>query len=176
MTGKQLVDLIQTNGWGGKEIFVESQGYVGYMKAIEKIGDGLVLGCTNSVDWNKRNIEEFYSTWYNVVELIDAMELLRHGKTVFLLRADGRVDKANNLSTEVLQWEYIHYNSLFGTLIENPVVKTNKENGVKTLVTMQEAIRKTEEAGYWKAGTVKQMLEDGQEIWTPYATYKLYIE
>ena len=39
--------------------------------------------------------------------------------------------------------------------------------------TMSECIEHTEGRGYWKEGTVKQLLEDEQIVWTPFATYKL---
>lgn len=38
--------------------------------------------------------------------------------------------------------------------------------------TLEETLHFTEERGYWKKGTVKQMLEDGAVIRTPFAFYK----
>ncbi len=38
--------------------------------------------------------------------------------------------------------------------------------------TLEDTIHYTEERGYYKKGTVKQMLEDGAVIRTPFAFYK----
>lgn len=51
-------------------------------------------------------------------------------------------------------------------------IKISKVDGNKKEVTLAEVIEQTEDSGYWKKGTVKQMLVDGLEVWTPFATYK----
>ena len=39
-------------------------------------------------------------------------------------------------------------------------------------ITLENAIEYTEGRGYWKEGSVKEILEDGQTIRTPWAYYK----
>jgi hypothetical protein len=39
-------------------------------------------------------------------------------------------------------------------------------------ITLAECIKKTEGYGFWKKGTVEQMLEDGITVHTPWALYK----
>ena len=51
-------------------------------------------------------------------------------------------------------------------------IKTSKTDGSKMEVTLDEVVDKTEGCGYWKKGTVKEMLANGLEVWTPFATYK----
>jgi len=51
-------------------------------------------------------------------------------------------------------------------------IKISKADGTEKKVTLAEVIDKTEGCGYWKAGTVKQMLADGLEVQTPFAIYK----
>lgn len=52
------------------------------------------------------------------------------------------------------------------------IIKTSKLDGKTTEVTLAEVIDKTENMGYWKPGTVEEMLEQGQEVFTPFATYR----
>ena len=52
------------------------------------------------------------------------------------------------------------------------IIKTSKLDGKTTEVTLDEVIDKTENMGYWKPGTVEEMLEQGQEVFTPFATYR----
>ena len=40
-------------------------------------------------------------------------------------------------------------------------------------ITLDEAIDKLEGAGYWKKNTVKDMLLEGQKLWTPWAFFKI---
>ena len=40
------------------------------------------------------------------------------------------------------------------------------------MVTLEEIIDRTENNGYWKTGTVEQMLKDGLEVQTPFSIYK----
>lgn len=40
-------------------------------------------------------------------------------------------------------------------------------------VTVDEAIHDLESGGYWKQGTTRAMLEQGTELWTPFAQYRL---
>jgi hypothetical protein len=37
--------------------------------------------------------------------------------------------------------------------------------------TLTECLSHTEDAGFWKKGTVKKMLENGERVFTPYAEY-----
>ena len=53
------------------------------------------------------------------------------------------------------------------------VLRKYKEPDAKwEQITLEEAIDKLEGAGYWKKNTVKDMLEDGQKLWSPYAFFK----
>ena len=40
-------------------------------------------------------------------------------------------------------------------------------------ITLDEAIDKLEGAGYWEKNTVKDMLLEGQKLWTPWAFFKI---
>ena len=51
-------------------------------------------------------------------------------------------------------------------------IKVSKADGSKKEVTLAEVIDKTEGRGYWKKGTVEEMLANGFEVWTPFAIYK----
>ena len=51
-------------------------------------------------------------------------------------------------------------------------IKVSKSDGSKTKVTLEEIIDKTEGNGYWKPGTVKEMLDNGLDVQTPFAIYK----
>ena len=51
-------------------------------------------------------------------------------------------------------------------------IKVSKSDGSEKTVTLPEIIDKTENMGYWKDGTVEQMLKDGLEVQTPFAIYK----
>ena len=51
-------------------------------------------------------------------------------------------------------------------------IKTSKLDGSEKEVMLEEVIDKTEGCGYWKEGTVEEMLANGQEVWTPFAIYK----
>jgi len=46
------------------------------------------------------------------------------------------------------------------------------ENSIVTTITLEECLKCTEECGYRRKGTVKKLLEDGQIIFTPFASYK----
>lgn len=52
-------------------------------------------------------------------------------------------------------------------------IRISKVDGRETKVTLNEIIEKTEGGGYWKEGTVAGMLEEGLEVWTPFAIYKV---
>lgn len=52
------------------------------------------------------------------------------------------------------------------------IIMTDKADGSKKEVTLEETIDKTEGSGFWKKGTVKQMLEEGQTVWTAFAIYE----
>lgn len=39
--------------------------------------------------------------------------------------------------------------------------------------TLEECIEHTEGNGYWKQGTVLEMLKDNQTVFTPFAEYKI---
>lgn len=51
-------------------------------------------------------------------------------------------------------------------------IKVNKADGSEKEITLAEVIEQTEGCGYWKEGTVKEMLTNGFEVWTPFAIYK----
>lgn len=51
-------------------------------------------------------------------------------------------------------------------------IRVSKADGTEKKVTLVEVIDKTEGHGYWKEGTVEQMLSDGLEVQTPFAIYK----
>lgn len=51
-------------------------------------------------------------------------------------------------------------------------IRVSKSDGSEKIVTLSEIIDKTENMGYWKEGTVEQMLKDGLEVQTPFAIYK----
>lgn len=52
-------------------------------------------------------------------------------------------------------------------------LKISKEDGSEKEVSLAEVIDKTEGCGYWKEGTVEEMLVNGLEVWTPFAIYKI---
>lgn len=52
------------------------------------------------------------------------------------------------------------------------IIKTSKFDGKTNIVTLDEVIEKTEKTGHWKPGTVEEMLNEGQEVFTPFATFK----
>ena len=53
------------------------------------------------------------------------------------------------------------------------VLRKYKEPDAKwEQITLEEAIDKLEGSGYWKKNTVKDMLKDGQKLWSPYAFFK----
>ena len=42
--------------------------------------------------------------------------------------------------------------------------------------TQEECLDHTEGAGYWKEGTVLEMLTSGEQVWTPWVRYKAISE
>lgn len=42
--------------------------------------------------------------------------------------------------------------------------------------TLGECIEHTEGTGYWKSGTVREMLEKGKKVWTPFAEWRAFPE
>ena len=52
------------------------------------------------------------------------------------------------------------------------VLKQFKGEDTWTVISLEEAIEYTEGSGYWKKGTVKQMLKAGTQVHTPTAFYK----
>ena len=38
--------------------------------------------------------------------------------------------------------------------------------------TLNDCLEHTEGAGFWREGTVEQMLREGHEVWNPFAHYK----
>ena len=57
------------------------------------------------------------------------------------------------------------------------VLKKFKEPNAKwEEVTLEKAIEDLEGGGAWKKNTVKDMLEDGQTLWTPWSHYKIKTE
>lgn len=52
------------------------------------------------------------------------------------------------------------------------VVKTSKETGEQTTIDLYKTLCLTEGREYWKAGTVAEMLMNGEEVFTPFATFK----
>ena len=58
-------------------------------------------------------------------------------------------------------------------IVENmQIVKVSKEDGSEKPVSLYNTLCLTEGRGYWKAGTVAQMLAEGQEVQTPFAIFK----
>jgi len=53
------------------------------------------------------------------------------------------------------------------------ILKKYKDGKSWEVVTLEETIEYTEGSGYWKQGTVKQMLKEGMTIFTPTAEYKV---
>jgi hypothetical protein len=56
------------------------------------------------------------------------------------------------------------------------IIKTSKADGSTKEISLAECLEYTEGTdgyGYWKKGTVEQMLKDGIEVFTPFATYKM---
>lgn len=52
------------------------------------------------------------------------------------------------------------------------IIKVSKEDGSEKPVSLYDALCLTEGREYWKAGTVAQMLAEGQEVQTPWAIFK----
>tara|TARA_R100000700_G_C3152059_1_gene130439 strand:+ start:161 stop:355 length:195 start_codon:yes stop_codon:yes gene_type:complete len=52
------------------------------------------------------------------------------------------------------------------------ILKKYKDEDTWKVVTLEETIEYTEGSGYWKRGTVKEMLKEGMIIFTPTAEYK----
>lgn len=52
------------------------------------------------------------------------------------------------------------------------IIATSRELGTRKEVTIEEAVRACEGCGWWKKGTVKEMLEQGLPVWTPFVTYQ----
>ena len=50
--------------------------------------------------------------------------------------------------------------------------KYNEPDAKWEQITLEEAIERLEGAGYWKKNTVKDMLEEGTQLWTPWAFFK----
>ncbi len=55
----------------------------------------------------------------------------------------------------------------------NVYVKPNEAQAKWKKITISEAIKDLEEAGYWKKGSTEAMLKEGHELWTPFAYYKM---
>jgi len=55
------------------------------------------------------------------------------------------------------------------TMYERRYLEPNKD---WEPVSIEQVIKDTEDAGYWKKGTVKEMLDDGQIIFTSWAVYR----
>lgn len=51
-------------------------------------------------------------------------------------------------------------------------ISISKEDGSIKKVSLEEIIDKTEGSGYWKEGTVKEMLDNGLVVWTPFSIFK----
>lgn len=51
-------------------------------------------------------------------------------------------------------------------------IRISKDDGSIKPVSLSEIIDKTEGAGYWKKGTVEQMLNLGEVVFTPLAFYR----
>ena len=47
----------------------------------------------------------------------------------------------------------------------------DKETGKVDFTTLEDCIEHTEGRGYWKPGTVENMLEEGNGIFTPFYIY-----
>lgn len=52
------------------------------------------------------------------------------------------------------------------------IIATYKGDGTRRETTIEEAVAACEGGGYWKEGTVKEMLEQGMPVWTPFVTYQ----
>ena len=52
------------------------------------------------------------------------------------------------------------------------VLRTDLETNEQELVSMEFAIDKL--SSYWDKNKIKEILESGVNLWTPYATYSLY--
>lgn len=50
------------------------------------------------------------------------------------------------------------------------IIRTDKETGQAEIIDHYEAEEKL--SSYWKKGHILPMLQEGQELFTPYATYK----
>ncbi len=51
--------------------------------------------------------------------------------------------------------------------------KYNDSNEKWTDITLEQATHDLESGGYWKKGSTAQMLKQGMELWTPWASYRL---
>lgn len=52
------------------------------------------------------------------------------------------------------------------------VYQLHKEKGATVQeITLDRAIELTEGRGYWKSGSVKEMLERGELVWTPFSYF-----
>lgn len=51
-------------------------------------------------------------------------------------------------------------------------IRISKADNSEKEVSLTEILAKTEGAGYWKEGTVEEMLNNGLDVWTPFAIYK----
>ena len=51
------------------------------------------------------------------------------------------------------------------------VERFDKQTEKVDIVALKDCIEHTEGRGYWKSGTVKNMLEDGNGIFTPFYIY-----
>jgi len=52
------------------------------------------------------------------------------------------------------------------------ILKCYKDESEWFETTEEECLEHTEKAGFWKEGSVLKILEDKQNVWTPYAIYK----
>ena len=53
------------------------------------------------------------------------------------------------------------------------ILKRYKELNAEWFETsLDECLERTEKSGYWKPGTVKPMLNEGNIVFTPFAEYK----
>lgn len=52
------------------------------------------------------------------------------------------------------------------------IIATDNGDGTRREVSIEEAVAACEGRGYWKEGTVQEMLEQGLAVWTPFVTYQ----
>lgn len=52
------------------------------------------------------------------------------------------------------------------------IIATDKANGEKREVSIKEAVKACEGGGWWKEGTVAEMLQEGLSVWTPFTIYR----